>query len=152
MIVLSPFLFWIIADMNMDSADGAPGGDQEGQGANPDYISTQKLTLFVFMCLVVKGLFDNVISDYLWARSIILTSPTVATVGLGLTIPLALLSDVFIMDRGDVLSFGSIIGAVLVLVGFIFVNLGEGVNAVDLVSSSALTQNNDFANSGFSIV
>ena len=28
-----------------------------------------------------KGLFDNVLSDYLWARAVLLTSPTVASVG-----------------------------------------------------------------------
>lgn len=43
--------------------------------------------------IVLNGLCDNVLSDYLWARAIVLTSPTVATVGLSLTIPLAFLSD-----------------------------------------------------------
>ena len=38
------------------------------------------------MCLLLKGLFDNVLSDYFWARAVVLTSATVATVGLGLTI------------------------------------------------------------------
>lgn len=31
--------------------------------------------------LVLKGLLDNVLSDYLWARAVLLTSPTVATCG-----------------------------------------------------------------------
>lgn len=39
------------------------------------------LTFEIFGLIVVKGLFDNVLSDMLWARSIMLTSPTVATVG-----------------------------------------------------------------------
>ena len=30
--------------------------------------------------IVLKGIFDNVLSDYLWARSVVLTTPTVATV------------------------------------------------------------------------
>jgi len=65
------------------------------------------ISTWVFSCLVVKGLFDNVLSDYLWARSVILTSATVATVGLGLTIPLAFVSDVF-MGVKDVVNVESI--------------------------------------------
>ncbi len=134
MISLLPFVLWTLEDMN-----GAGEGTNEGNdGGNSNYNGTQKLTLFILSCLVVKGLFDNVISDYLWARSIILTSPTVATVGVGLTIPLALLSDVFIMHRGDVLNFANIAGAVLVLVGFIFVNVDELVDE-SLVSDGCLS-------------
>ena len=67
---------------------------------------------------------DNVLSDYLWARSVVLTTATVATVGLGLTIPIAFLSDWFISDIQPnlITSFG----AFAVLIGFIFVNIGEG--------------------------
>ncbi|KAL3927141.1 MAG: hypothetical protein SGPRY_002963, partial [Prymnesium sp.] len=43
--------------------------------------------------LLSKGLFDNVLSEYLWAHAVLLTSPSVATVGLSLTVPLAMLSD-----------------------------------------------------------
>lgn len=82
------------------------------------------LTWFIFGCLVIKGLFDNVLSDYLWARAVILTSATVATVGLGLTIPLAFASDV-VMGRPNILDVTSIIGALSVLCGFVLVNLGQ---------------------------
>ena len=37
----------------------------------------------------LKGLLDNVLSDYLWARAVLLTSPTTASVGLSLQIPMA---------------------------------------------------------------
>jgi hypothetical protein len=37
----------------------------------------KKITAQIIMWIVVKGLFDNVLSDYLWARAVILTSPTV---------------------------------------------------------------------------
>lgn len=147
MLMLSPFLFWVLGDMNDTEAP-----NDGGQDGNPDYNGTQKLTMFVFMCVVVKGLIDNVISDYLWARSIILTSPTVATVGLGLTIPLALLSDVFIMQRGDILNAGSIFGAFLVLVGFVFVNLGEGDSEIEDTSSSTTTQDLDMRRSNHTVV
>jgi len=83
------------------------------------------LSLIVLAYVVGKALMDNVLSDYLWARAVILTSATVATVGLGLTIPLAFLSD-WIIGNKDVSNVGSILGACSVLVGFIFVNCGEG--------------------------
>ncbi|KAG7366731.1 EamA-like transporter family protein [Nitzschia inconspicua] len=79
---------------------------------------------FVFVCLIGKGLFDNVLSDYLWARAVVLTSATVATVGLGLTIPLAFLSDV-VLGRPDVMNVKSIFGAIAVLTGFVLVNVGQ---------------------------
>eukprot|EP00640_Fibrocapsa_japonica_P000084 CAMPEP_0113934354 /NCGR_PEP_ID=MMETSP1339-20121228/1683_1 /TAXON_ID=94617 /ORGANISM="Fibrocapsa japonica" /LENGTH=373 /DNA_ID=CAMNT_0000936125 /DNA_START=150 /DNA_END=1271 /DNA_ORIENTATION=+ /assembly_acc=CAM_ASM_000762 len=70
--------------------------------------------------LVVKGLFDNVLSDYLWARAVVLTSPTVATVGLSLTIPMAIISDLVLGKlHADLLYF---LGAISVLTGFILVN------------------------------
>jgi len=82
------------------------------------------LSGLVFGCLVVNGLFNNVISDYLWARSVILTSATVASVGLGLTIPLAFVSDVF-LGVEDILNLESMLGAGLVLCGFVCVNIGQ---------------------------
>jgi solute carrier family 35 protein F5 len=82
------------------------------------------LTWFVFGCLIVKGLLDNVLSDYLWARAVVLTSATVATVGLGLTIPLAFASDV-VLGRPNVMDAASIFGALSVLSGFVLVNLGQ---------------------------
>lgn len=54
---------------------------------------TAGFSLTILGFIVLNGLCDNVLSDYLWARAIVLTSPTVATVGLSLTIPLAFLSD-----------------------------------------------------------
>jgi len=82
------------------------------------------LSAWVFGCLVVTGLFNNVLSDYLWARSVVLTSATAASVGLGLTIPFAFLTDV-VMGVEDVLNSESILGAGFVLCGFVLVNLGH---------------------------
>lgn len=122
-ILLSPILIWSF----VTNSDNNPDIDyyDNGNDGNYRYLSNQQISWFVLFCLIVKGLFDNVLSDYLWARGIILTSATVATVGLGLTIPLALLSDLFIMNRSDVWTFESVFGAMLVLFGFIFVNIGE---------------------------
>lgn len=82
------------------------------------------LTWVIFGYLVAKGLLDNVLSDYLWARAVVLTSATVATVGLGLTIPLAFVSD-WVMGHGNVVSVQSVLGALSVLAGFILVNIGN---------------------------
>lgn len=47
------------------------------------------LTPRYFWLACSKAFFDNVLSDYLWARAVLLTSPTVASIGLSLQIPLA---------------------------------------------------------------
>lgn len=86
--------------------------------------SSGRMGWTVFTMLVFKGLFDNVLSDYLWLRSVMLTNATVATVGLGLTIPLAFLSDV-VLKRSNVLSVKQLLGAIGVLSGFVMVNIGE---------------------------
>jgi solute carrier family 35 protein F5 len=95
---------------------------------------TTTLTAVVFGFVIVKGLFDNVLSDYLWARAVVLTSATVATVGLGLTIPLAFVSDV-VLGRPNVLDVSSIGGALSVFVGFVLVNVGQ--RQEDQISSSS---------------
>ena len=84
--------------------------------------TAHKLTAIVLGYLVAQGLLDNVLSDYLWARAVILTSATVATVGLGLTIPLAFVSD-WILGNMQESSVLSVLGAISVLVGFVVVNL-----------------------------
>ena len=56
-------------------------------GFLPDLYANLNWTVFGFA--VGKGLFDNVLSDYLWARAVLLTSPTVASVGLSMQIPMA---------------------------------------------------------------
>lgn len=78
------------------------------------------LTGVVFGFVLLGGIFNNVISDYLWARSVVLTSPTVATVGLSITIPFAILSDYIVY--GIVPSGLAVGGAFLVTLGFVAVN------------------------------
>lgn len=78
-------------------------------------------TWILFGWLLIKGLFGNLLPDYFWGRAIVLTSATVATVGLNIMIPLAFLSDAFVMHR-EVLSFNSACGALMVIIGFVLVN------------------------------
>jgi solute carrier family 35 protein F5 len=73
--------------------------------------------------VLLKGLFDNVLSDLLWARAIQLTSPTLASVGLSLTIPMAVVSDLAV--RGLVPRAQGAAGAACIFVGFLCSVLGE---------------------------
>lgn len=77
----------------------------------------------ILLLLAVKGLVDNVLSDLLWARAIQLTSPTFASTGLALTIPLSLLADAAL--RGMVPGTAVAAGAGLIFAGFVASGLGE---------------------------
>lgn len=96
------------------------------------------LSMIVVGYIVLKGLFDNVLSDWLWLRAVILTNATVATVGLGLTIPLAFISDV-LLGKVGVMSANSVLGAFFVLVSFVLVNVANRdeiiINPVEIVSA-----------------
>jgi len=61
------------------------------------------------------------ISDYLWILAMLMTSPLIVTMGLSLSIPLALLGDT--LFKHQVKDFVYWCGAILVLVGFTIVNL-----------------------------
>lgn len=70
--------------------------------------------------ILVKGLLDNVLSDFLWAKAIMLTSPTAATVGLSLTIPIAMATDAAL--HGIHPSGLGSLAALLVCAGFVMIN------------------------------
>ena len=65
--------------------------------------------------------------------------------GLGLTIPLAFSSD-FVMGKPNVLTLSSIMGALTVLVGFLFVNVGN--NNDDPTETTIDNNNNNLDNVG----
>lgn len=69
--------------------------------------------------LIFTGLFDNVLSQYFWAYSVLLTSPTVATVGLSLTIPMAIASDLY---RGKPVVMQQYLSAFFVCAGFLILS------------------------------
>ena len=68
---------------------------------------------------VFAGLLDNVLSDYLWAKAVLLTTPTAATAGLTIQVPIAGVVDSL---RGQIPSLLNILGAVAVLLGFFGIN------------------------------
>ena len=88
--------------------------------------------------LVSKGMMDFLITDYCLFRSILLTSPTVATVGLGLTIPMAFFVD-WIMGKGGIESIYSLFGAIAVSIGFLIVNLTPEIPTTGPVMTTTTT-------------
>lgn len=81
-----------------------------------------QMSWWTFFLVFLKGLFDFLISGYLLFRSIILRGVTVATVGLGMSIPFAFLGDLLI-GKDDIFSWYSTVGALACIVRFMIVNL-----------------------------
>ncbi|KMT05605.1 hypothetical protein BVRB_7g167460 [Beta vulgaris subsp. vulgaris] len=73
-----------------------------------------------FSLIMGKGLLDNVLSDYLWAKAVILTTTTVATAGLTIQVPLAALVDTLTGNAPNTMNY---IGAASVMVGFAGINI-----------------------------
>jgi solute carrier family 35 protein F5 len=129
-----PTLFGMIGVINFVAM--APiVGVLSGTGVEP----LAKLTMAVLGLVVIKGLLDNVLSDLLWASAIVLTSPTVATIGLSLTIPLSMLGDWALLGHPPSLLL--VLGAVLTILGFVAIELSsakEGKTGVDEHSKGEL--------------
>eukprot|EP00574_Skeletonema_japonicum_P013779 CAMPEP_0201733404 /NCGR_PEP_ID=MMETSP0593-20130828/31497_1 /ASSEMBLY_ACC=CAM_ASM_000672 /TAXON_ID=267983 /ORGANISM="Skeletonema japonicum, Strain CCMP2506" /LENGTH=460 /DNA_ID=CAMNT_0048226545 /DNA_START=65 /DNA_END=1447 /DNA_ORIENTATION=- len=127
MIILLPVAIWVTASSHDDySSEDSESVEEPFDYSDPeDYTpetTSHVLTMPIFLFLLLKGLLDNVLSDYLWARAVILTSATVASVGVGLTIPMAFAADYFMGNYTGSQS-GEVWGAILVLIGFVFVNI-----------------------------
>ncbi|PSS14081.1 Solute carrier family 35 member like [Actinidia chinensis var. chinensis] len=74
--------------------------------------------------IVGKGLLDNVLSDYLWAKAVLLTTTTVATAGLTIQVPLAAVVDSL---TGNAPNLKDYFGAAAVMVGFTGINIPSDV-------------------------
>ena len=81
--------------------------------------------------LVITTLLGTVISDMLWLWSTLLTTSLIATLGLGLTTPTSLIVD--IMVNGQTFSVQFFVGAVLILVSFVVLNVLSFVGYSDPV-------------------
>lgn len=99
-----------------------------------------RMSGMIFGLLIFNGVFDNVLSQFAWAKAVQWTSPTVASVGLTLTIPLGVLADNL---RGVALTGWAYLAAVLVICGFLAVSLAsrpaEAPKPSSLDDSSART-------------
>lgn len=87
------------------------------------------LSWSIFGILIVKGCLDNVLSDYLWARSILLIGPTLATSGLALQVPIAVISDALIKHPAWMSTTMTII--LTILGGCVIVGAFFGLNTND---------------------
>eukprot|EP01065_Artemidia_motanka_P032051 TRINITY_DN3905_c4_g3_i1.p1 TRINITY_DN3905_c4_g3~~TRINITY_DN3905_c4_g3_i1.p1 ORF type:complete len:448 (+),score=143.21 TRINITY_DN3905_c4_g3_i1:97-1344(+) len=75
--------------------------------------------------LVLNTAVGTNLSDVIWARAVVLTSPLVATLGLSLTIPLGMVSDVIL--HGKAFSLEYVGGSCLVLAGFVLANCADSL-------------------------
>ncbi|KAJ8555354.1 hypothetical protein K7X08_012850 [Anisodus acutangulus] len=73
--------------------------------------------------VLLNGFFGSVLSDYLWALSVVWTTPLVATLGMSLTIPLAMIADMLVHGRRY--SAVYILGCIQVFAGFVIANLSD---------------------------
>ncbi|CAG8607484.1 619_t:CDS:2 [Paraglomus brasilianum] len=74
-----------------------------------------------WIMIMVNALLGTFASDYFWLLSMLMTSPLVVTLGLSLTIPLAIFGDVFV--KGIVMAGSYWLGALMVFIGFVGVNI-----------------------------
>ncbi|KAK7383402.1 hypothetical protein VNO78_29081 [Psophocarpus tetragonolobus] len=79
--------------------------------------------------VIANSISSSVISDYLWALSIVWTAPLVATLGMSLTIPVAMIADMVI--HGRKYSAMYILGCIQVFGGFTLANLSDKISRSD---------------------
>lgn len=73
--------------------------------------------------MLLMNAFVTYISDFCWCKAVILTSPLTATVGLSMTIPLAMVGDWLLI--GFKVNWGYLFGALTVTFGFLIINKDE---------------------------
>ncbi|KAL0027142.1 hypothetical protein WJX79_010145 [Trebouxia sp. C0005] len=115
-------------------------------------VQLQGLTAWLLFLAVCKGLFDNVLSDYLWARAVLLIGPTVATVGLSVQVPMAVAAEGIFGTPEWLHSHASaafmILGAIAVLVGFMGVSLSHTSALLQRYSRTSAIQQEATDNQG----
>lgn len=76
--------------------------------------------------VIANGLIGSVLSDYFWALCVVWTTPLVATLGMSLTIPLAMVADMMIHGRHYSAIY--ILGSAQVFAGFVIANLPDRIS------------------------
>ncbi|CAI9291923.1 unnamed protein product [Lactuca saligna] len=76
--------------------------------------------------VIANGLIGSVLSDYFWALCVVWTTPLVATLGMSLTIPLAMVADMMIHGRHYSAIY--ILGSAQVFAGFVIANLPDKIS------------------------
>ncbi|KAG9292431.1 hypothetical protein G9A89_015301 [Geosiphon pyriformis] len=95
----------------------------------------------IWAMVTINALIGTFLSDYLWLLATFMTSPLVVTLGLSLTIPMALVGDV--IYKGVKLSTQYWVGAMFVFLGFIAINLAA-IRDQKLSKLSNLNDQDDF--------
>lgn len=79
------------------------------------------------LLIFTKGIFDNVLSDIFWINAVFLIGPTVATVGLSLQWPIAIIVDALFFSppwmQNALPLIGVALGSALIFVGFVGINV-----------------------------
>lgn len=88
----------------------------------------QRMPTTVLALLLVNGFVDNVAAQYAWAWGVLWTSPTAATVGLSMTVPLGIISDLCRCKPVDAHMY---IAALLVVTGFLAVSCATQPSAAN---------------------
>eukprot|EP00158_Paraphelidium_tribonemae_P006390 Partr_v1_DN27800_c0_g1_i2_m67012 putative solute carrier family 35, member F5 len=83
---------------------------------------------WIWGCLLLNSFLGTCLSEYLWIVSMLLTTPLIATMGLSLTIPLAMFGDVAF---GHLFTIQFIFGALLIFAAFILTDLSHVYPAFD---------------------
>lgn len=79
-------------------------------------------TKHVVVLLLINA-FITFVSDFCWCRAVLLTSPLTVTVGLSMTIPLAMIGDWLV--KGFRVDYLYLLGAFTVTMGFLIINQDE---------------------------
>jgi len=73
--------------------------------------------------LFLNAFFGTVLSDFFWAKSVLLLSPLITTVGMSLTIPASMIMD-FVL-HGSTFHILYVFGSVMVVVGFVIITISN---------------------------